>query len=52
MDTGFGKAAATSPIYGQPTIGIVPNSWTAGLLQNPIVWTFQRLYVSGIIVLR
>ena len=52
MDSGFGKAAATSPIYGQPSIGTVPKSWTAGLLQNPIVWTFLRLYVSGIIVLR
>lgn len=79
MDTGFGKAEATSPIYGQPSIGTVPISWTIGILrnpeswtfkfqmdilrkphtvdssgflQNPIVQTFLRRYVFGIIVLR
>ena len=78
MDTGFGKAEATSPNNGQPSIGTVPKLWTidflrnpeswtfqfqmdilrkpqtvdsAGFLQNPIVRTFQRRYVSGIIVL-
>ena len=78
MDTGFGKAEATSPNNGQPSIDTVPKLWTidflrnpepwtfqlqmdilrkpqtvdsAGFLQNPIVRTFQRRYVSGIIVL-
>ena len=78
MDTGFGKAEATSPNYGQPSIGIVPKLWTIDFLRNPESWTFQfqmdilrkpqtvdsagfqqnpilrtfpRRYVSGIIVL-
>ena len=41
MDTGFGKAEATSPNYGQPSIGIVPKLWTIDFLRNPESWTFQ-----------
>ena len=41
MDTGFGKAEATSPNNGQPSNGTVPTSWTIGFLRNPKLWTFK-----------
>lgn len=41
MDTGFGKGEATSPNYGQLTIGTVPKLWTTGFLRNQESWTFK-----------
>ena len=41
MDTGFGKAEATSPNNGQSSNGTVPKSWTIGFLGNPKSWTFK-----------